>query len=211
MFTGIIEEIGVIKSIKNIGGGKRIAIQCTEILKDSKVDDSISVNGICQTIVKFDSKCFEFDSVEETLKKTTIKYWSENYKVNLERALKLSDRLGGHFVLGHVDTIGRISHIKDLTSSKLFEISYPSEYNKYVIPKGSITINGISLTIAESNESAFVVSIIPHTISKTTLKDIKIGDFVNLEFDIIGKYIEKLLQRNSSPNLTLDKLEEMGF
>lgn len=211
MFTGIIEEIGVIKSIKSIGSGKRITIECTEILKDSKVDDSISVNGICQTIVRIDNKCFEFDSVEETLKKTTIKYWTENYKVNLERALKLSDRLGGHFVLGHVDTVGRISNIRDLASSKLFEISYPSEYNKYVIPKGSITINGISLTIAESNERAFEVSIIPHTINKTTLKDIKIGDFVNLEFDVIGKYIEKLLKNNSSSNLTLDKLEEMGY
>lgn len=211
MFTGIVEEIGIIKSVKNIGGGKRITIQCKDILVDSKIDDSISINGICQTIVKINSNSFEFDSVEETIRKTTIKHWKENQKVNLERALKLSDRLGGHLVMGHVDTVGEIIYIKDLAYSRLYEISFPKEYSKYVIPQGSITVNGISLTVANCKDNTFTISIIPHTLIKTTIHNLNIGDFVNLEFDVLGKYVEKLLNNNSSNGLSLNRLEELGY
>ncbi len=211
MFTGIIEEIGTIKSITNIGGGRRISVQCRDILSDSKVDDSISVNGVCQTIVKMNSNSFEFDSVEETLKKTTIRHWKENQEVNLERALRLSDRLGGHLVMGHVDTVGEIVRIERREASTIYEISYPETFSKYIIPHGSVTINGTSLTIAEFNSSSMMVSIIPHTLSKTIIKDLRTGSEVNLEFDMIGKYVEKLLKGNNTSGLTLNKLEELGY
>lgn len=211
MFTGLIEEIGIIKTITNLGGGKWISVHCKNILADSKIDDSISVNGVCQTIIKMNNDSFEFDSVEETLKKTTIRFWKENQKVNLERALKLSDRLGGHFVMGHVDTTGEIIRIQKLSTSTIYEISYPESFSKYIIPHGSITVNGTSLTIAEFTSSTLTVSIIPHTLSKTIIFDLSSGDIVNLEFDMIGKYVEKLLKSSDASQLTFGKLEELGY
>ena len=211
MFTGLIEEIGIIKSINNVGGGKRITVECKEILSDTKVDDSISINGICQTVVKMNSNSFEFDSVEETIKKTTIRFWKENQEVNLERALKLSDRLGGHLVMGHVDTVGEVLRIKKLQSSVIYEVAFPESFSKYIIQHGSITINGTSLTIANHTSSTLEVSIIPHTLTKTLIKDLRTGDLVNLEFDMIGKYVEKLLGGKNSGGLTFNKLEELGY
>jgi riboflavin synthase len=211
MFTGLIEEIGIIKSIAVIGGGKRIVVECKEILSDTKVDDSISINGICQTVVKMNPNSFEFDSVEETIKKTTIRFWKENQKVNLERALKLSDRLGGHLVMGHVDTVGEIIRINKLQSSIIYEVAFPESFSKYIIQHGSITINGTSLTIANHTNTALEVSIIPHTLTKTLINDLRNGDQVNLEFDMIGKYVEKLLGGNNISGLTLNKLEELGY
>jgi riboflavin synthase len=211
MFTGLIEEIGIIKSIANTGGGKRISVQCKDIITDSKIDDSICVNGVCQTIVKMNTTSFEFDSVEETLKKTTIRFWKENQKVNLERALKLSDRLGGHLVMGHVDTTGEIIRIERLAASTIYEISYPNSFSKYIIQHGSVTVNGTSLTIADHSSSLLTVSIIPHTHSKTIINELSIGDVVNLEFDMIGKYVEKLLGASNSSGLTFNKLEELGY
>jgi len=178
MFTGLIEEIGIVKSIIKKGGGRRIAVECSFILPDSKVDDSISINGVCQTIVRMDDKTFEFDSVEETLKKTTIGSWKEGQKVNLERALRLSDRLGGHLVMGHIDTTGKVIRIENLTSSVVYEVSFPKEFAKYIIPHGSITINGTSLTIANHTDSSLTVAIIPHTLSRTIIKDLRVSDFV---------------------------------
>ena len=210
MFTGLIEEKGLVKSIVNKDGGKRITIECNDILSDIKIDDSISINGICQTVVKIGSSCFEVDAVEETLKKTTIRYWRNGQIVNLERALKFSDRLGGHLVLGHVDTVGEIIQIIKLESSTKYEILFPKEFSKYIIEHGSITINGISLTIAESHSTSLFVSIIPHTLSKTNISDLKNGDKVNLEFDVLGKYVEKLLYSKTS-DLTFDKLKNFGY
>jgi riboflavin synthase len=211
MFTGLIEEIGIIKSIAGVGGGKRIVVECKEILSDTKVDDSISINGICQTVVKMNANSFEFDSVEETIKKTTIPFWKENQKVNLERALKLSDRFGGHLVMGHVDTVGEIVRINKLQSSAIYEVDFPASFSKYIIQHGSITINGTSLTIANHTSTTLEVSIIPHTLTKTLIKDLRIGDKVNLEFDMIGKYVEKLLGGNNISGLTFNKLEELGY
>ncbi len=211
MFTGLVEEIGIIKSIQNTGGGKRISVECTHILNDSKIDDSISINGVCQTIVKMNSNSFEFDSVEETLKKTTIGFWKANQRVNLERALTLSSRLGGHIVMGHVDTTGIVNRIEKLSSSVLYEISYPEEFSKYVITHGSITIDGTSLTIANSQTGSLIVSIIPHTLSQTIITDLRNGDKVNLEFDVLGKYVEKLLTTKDRKGLTFDRLQELGY
>jgi riboflavin synthase len=212
MFTGLIEEIGIIKGINSFGGGKKISIQCKKILSDSKVDDSIAVNGVCQTITEMTNDMFEFVSVEETLKKTTIKNWQINRKVNLERALKLSDRLGGHLLLGHVDTPSTVINKTALNTSTIFEIKIPSGFSKYVIPKGSIAIDGISLTIADLKEHSFTVSVIPHTTDNTILKFLNTGDEVNLEFDIIGKYIERLICGDKKESgLTFEKLRELEY
>jgi riboflavin synthase len=210
MFTGLIEEKGLVKSIVEKSGGKRITIECKEILSDIKIDDSININGICQTVVKTGHNYFEVYAVEETLKKTTVRYWKKGQVVNLERALKISDRLGGHLVLGHVDTVGEIIQITELGSSVKYEVLFPKKFSKYIIEHGSIAINGISLTIAESHSTILVVSIIPHTLSKTNMIELRKKDKVNLEFDILGKYVEKLLY-NKTTNLTFEMLKELGY
>jgi riboflavin synthase len=210
MFTGLIEEIGLVKSIVDKGGGKRIIIECNNILSDIKIDVSVSINGICQTVVKTGNNFFEVDAVEETLKKTTIRYWRNGEPVNLERALKLSDRLGGHLVMGHVDTVGEIIQVTKLESSVKYEILFPEEFSKYIIEHGSIAVDGISLTIAEIHSTSLVVSVIPHTLSKTKMTELKKGDKDNLEFDMLGKYVEKLLSGKTN-GLTLDKLKELGY
>jgi riboflavin synthase len=212
MFTGLIEEIGSIGSIQSIGGGKKIKIDCQRILSDTKIDDSISINGTCQTVTDITEKYFEVVAVEETLRKTTMSNWRSGQKVNLERALKLSDRLGGHLLLGHVDDIGKIINISKLQTSIIYEIQFPVKFSKYAISKGSIAIDGISLTIAEFKNDSLKVSIIPHTLENTVIKHYKVGAEINLEFDLIGKYVERLtFQKDSSSGLTFEKLQELGY
>lgn len=197
MFTGIIEEIGTIKSINSIGQAKRIAIQSNKVISDIKVDDSVSVNGVCLTVVKINSSYIECESVEETLRKTTLKYLNSNQKVNLERALTLQSRIGGHLVQGHTDTTGTIKGIHSESLGKIFAISFPSEYKKYLIEVGSISVDGVSLTVSSFNSNSFELSIIPHTFNSTIFQYYKVGDYVNLEFDLIGKYVENFVKNKS--------------
>lgn len=215
MFTGIIEEIGIIESIKSIGGGIRIKISAPKSSRELKVNDSVAINGVCQTVVSKKKNSFEVEAVEETLKKTTLGSLQSQIKVNIELAMRLNERLGGHLVLGHVDAVGEITKIVKKKNSWLYQVKYPKELRKYTVPIGSIAIDGISLTIAESKGSSFIVSIIPHTMSNTIFPSYKIGIKVNLEFDIIGKYIE---QNDSNPNgykkksdLRETDLKEAGF
>ncbi len=210
MFTGLIEETGRIKSIRPEGGGYRIVVSATKITSDLNVDDSVAVNGVCQTVVACDSHSFEAVAVEETLRKTTLNRLRAGDSVNLERALRLSDRLGGHFVQGHIDCIGRIhSIVKERTAVNLW-VSFPNEFSKYIVNTGSICVNGVSLTSARVEGNRFMVAVIPHTWENTTFKTAKVGDAVNLEFDIIGKYLEKLVFENQknqkqSHSSSLDK------
>ena len=200
MFTGLIEEMGVVQTVRSSGQGKSITIKSSkEFLKDTKVDDSISVSGTCLTVVRKTGTSFTAEAVEETLKKTSIGSLKTGSKVNLERALRFSDRLGGHFVLGHIDTTGTITSIAKKTLSWLFEVEYDGKFQKYVIPVGSIAIDGISLTVAEKKEGKVVLSIIPHTMEKTTFGIKKVGDKVNIEFDYFGKYIAQfsIVQKSS--------------
>ena len=197
MFTGIIEEVGTIKSITSIGQAKRIAIHSNKVINDLKVDDSVSVNGVCLTVVKINSIYFECESVEETLRKTTLKYLKLSQKVNLERALTLQSRIGGHLVQGHTDTTGTIQGIRDESLGKIFTISFPSEYKKYLIEVGSITVDGVSLTVSSFNSNSFNISIIPHTFENTIFQFYRVGDYVNLEFDLIGKYVENFVKNKS--------------
>ena len=200
MFTGLIEEIGKVKSIKHEGGGYRIGVAVSKIGDDLKIDDSVSINGVCQTVVACDKTFFEVVAVEETLRKTNFNDLRAGDEVNLERALKLSDRLGGHIVQGHVDCTGKINSIQKERTGINVWISFPPEFSKYLVNTGSICVNGVSLTSARVEGDRFMVSIIPHTWENTTFRNVHSGQKVNLEFDILGKYTEKLLKQAGKQN-----------
>ena len=196
MFTGIVEEIGKVKSFD----GKRLVIECSVVLEDTKLGDSIAINGCCQTVVEMGSNYFSADVSSETLRIT--KGFKTGEKVNLERALTPQTRMGGHIVQGHIDGVAK--YLGDMR----FEI--PQELEKYVVYKGSICVNGVSLTVAKTDGNVFCVAIIPHTLENTNLKDLRTGDFVNIETDILGRYVEKFLSTQNN-NITEDFLKENGF
>ena len=195
MFTGLIEETGIVKSIRQKDGSVIFTIQGKKAVKSLHIDHSIAIEGVCLTVIKRTEKTFNVQAVEETLKKTTLGNIKAGSSVNLERPLLPSDRLGGHFVLGHVDGLGRVISLKALESSWIFWIQVPKKFSHYLIPVGSIAINGVSLTMAEVKVNSFAVSIIPHTMELTTFRLLKPGDIVNLEFDVLGKYVERLLRK----------------
>jgi len=214
MFTGIIEELGKIKSFELLSNSAKLTIECENILSDIKIGDSISVNGVCQTVIEFDSPSFSVMLSDETLKVTTFSYAKTGDFVNLERALTLNSRLGGHIVSGHIDCIGKLIKIEKLSDFYNLEFEIPLNQAKYVVYKGSITVNGISLTVANVNDNTFTVAIIPHTYDNTVLKYLKTGDSVNIETDILGKYVEKLLgfgDNKTKSNISMEFLKENGF
>ncbi len=195
MFTGLIEEVGTIISAVNDGDGRHFTIAAPHVTTDIHVDDSIAVNGCCLTVTHHDETTFSVTAVAETLRKTTLGTLHEGSRVNLERAVRLMDRLGGHMVQGHVDTTGTISDI--IHNDKGWEVwcTYPTSYAKWLIPVGSICMEGVSLTIAELSDERFKIAVIPHTLERTTLGGIAVGTAVNLEFDMIAKYITTHLER----------------
>ena len=212
MFTGLVEEIGKIKAISNLGGGKKITVSAKKIMDDLKIDDSVAINGACQTVVKLGLNEFDVVAVEETLRKTTLGKLKTGDEINLERAMKISDRLGGHIVQGHVDTTATVLSIEKENTGVLYWFSLPSEFSKYLVNSGSICINGVSLTTARVEQSKFCVAVIPHTVSVTTFKHLNNGSIVNLEFDILGKYIEKMMhtsqpKKNSALDIYIDQPE----
>jgi len=214
MFTGIIEEIGKIEKITPIAGGITIKIKAEKILEDVAVNDSICIDGVCLTVTKKDNETFWADAVGATLEKTTFIKIKADTSVNLERSVKLSDRLGGHLVQGHVNGVGTITEITKLGENYLLKIFIPDELDKYLIKEGSIAINGISLTIADLKSNEIPISIIPHTWQNTNLKDKKVNDKVNVEIDILAKYVEKLLTKvnnSSNKNITENWLKEIGY
>lgn len=218
MFTGIVEEMGKIKKIYRGSDSARLTIEGEKVLADVKLGDSIAVNGICLTVVVFNDRYFEVDVMAETLRKTNLAELKPGDRINLERALRVGDRLGGHIVSGHIDGVGVISGQRREDIAVLTEIKAPAEVMKYVVRKGSVAIDGISLTVADCTDEAFQVSLIPHTAMLTTLGYKKQGDRVNLESDIIGKYVERLLgftantgPPGKSPGLNLDFLAQNGF
>jgi riboflavin synthase len=213
MFTGIIQEKGKIVSARRVGGGVHLTISAPESCRELKVNDSVSVNGVCQTVIREAGGSFTVEAVEETLRKTTLGDLPDGSFVNIELPLRLSDRVGGHLVQGHVDCVGTIGTVEKKESSWLVAIDFPKEFKKYVIPVGSIAVDGVSLTVARVEGSRFVVSIIPHTLEKTTLSRAEAGRKVNLEFDLVGKYIEKLVEGGETPpsGLTADRLRSWGY
>jgi riboflavin synthase len=199
MFTGLVEETGIIGSIRRKGGSVVFTIQAKKVLQKLGIDHSIAVEGVCLTVIKRTAKTFDVQAVEETLKKTTLGDWRKKGLVNLERPLLPSDRLGGHFVLGHVDGLGKVTAVETRESSWIFWIRVPEKFSHHLVPVGSIAVNGVSLTMAEVKKNSFAVSIIPHTMEVTTFKSFKPGTLVNLEFDILGKYIERLFEVRGIP------------
>ena len=215
MFTGIIEEIGTVRSVVPDGGGIRLTIEAPRAASELRPNDSVSVNGVCQTVVARTGATLTMQAVEETLRKTTFGRLAAGSHVNLELPVRLNDRLGGHLVQGHVDCVGKISAVRPMESSRMITVEYPQEFARYVIPVGSIAIDGISLTIAARSGNTLTVSIIPHTLEKTTIAGAAAGMEVNLEFDVIGKYIERLLAEgkpgDALPAVTAEKLRAWGY
>lgn len=206
MFTGIIEEIGKISSITK----STITIKSKTVLEDAKLGDSIAVNGVCLTIVDLKKDEFTANVSEETFKITNFSELKSGDFVNLERALSLSSRLGGHIVTGHIDTVGEIVSIINKNEFYDLSVKFDKNFENYVVKKGSITINGISLTIADINNNSVSVAIIPHTFNNTILNTLKSKDSVNIEFDILAKYVEKNLSTKDN-SITMNFLEENGF
>ncbi len=216
MFSGIIEAVGKIQSIRSGSDGARIAVDAGPLLEGVKVGDSIAVNGACLTVVAFGGGAFESDVSPETLRLTNLGPLQTGDSVNLERALALGDRLGGHMVTGHIDGMGRIRSRRADGESIWLTVEAPPEVMRYVVHKGSVAVDGISLTVAACDEETFSIAIIPHTSDQTTLTDKRDGAAVNLEADLIGKYVEKLLSPHAAAGgkpggVSLGTLKEHGY
>ena len=197
MFTGLVEEKGILKEKIPTGDGFQFVIQANIIMKDLQIGSSVAVNGCCLTVVKIAGNTFAVDTIEETLNKTNLGVLKQGMNVNLERPLAAEARLGGHFVLGHIDTTGKVEDVKELSNSHWLTISFPEKFKQYLIYVGSVAIDGVSMTVAELIDNSFSVGIIPHTWKETVFADKKIGDTVNLEFDVLGKYVERIMESKS--------------
>lgn len=214
MFTGIIEEVGTVVSVKRGGQSSVIRVRASKILEDLHIGDSIAVNGVCLTAVTFDGQGFTADVMNETFERSTLERIRAGDPVNLERAMSAGGRFGGHMVAGHVDGTGTVMSIKQDANAVWFTVEAPPEIMRYCIKKGSVAMDGISLTIADIGTSWFQVSVIPHTLKQTVLGSKKQGDPVNLENDMIGKYVEKLLEPKTtaqSSGVTEQMLINAGF
>ncbi len=212
MFTGIIEEVGKVENIYRKSDSLKIDIEAIETVKNIDLGDSVCVNGVCLTVTFFDNRLFSADVSPETFNRTNLKFLKNGSYVNLEKSLTLSKPLGGHIVTGHVDATGKIVSIYKLNNFTEFLIEFPIELRKYIVEKGSIAINGISLTVNKIEGNKISLMIIPHTIEKTNLKNVNIGEVVNIEVDIIGKYVENMLKfGNRNKELNIDFLRKHGF
>ncbi|WP_210365805.1 riboflavin synthase [Bacillus sp. REN3] len=215
MFTGIIEEIGSISNIQHTGESFVLSIEATKVLADVRLGDSIAVNGVCLTVTSFTKNRFTVDVMPETVKATSLKDVKRGSKVNLERAMAAGGRFGGHFVAGHVDGVGVIKSKKKLENAVYYEIEAEQELLKYIILKGSVAVDGTSLTVFGVSEGSFTLSLIPHTLAETVLGFKEPGDIVNIECDMIGKYVGHFLDNQAAARkgstITAQFLEENGF
>ncbi|GGZ94255.1 riboflavin synthase [Ignatzschineria ureiclastica] len=210
MFTGIIEERGEITQINHQQHRSYLTFRASKVLEDVKLGDSIAVNGVCLTVTQFDNHSFQADLMPETIKRTGFHRYQRGTKVNLERALRVGDRLGGHMVSGHIDGEAKLSRIDDLGDIHELTFVLQNAHEGLLIPKGSIAIDGISLTLISVAEREFKVGIIPHTFAETNLAELKIGGYVNIEFDLVGKYIKAQHQAERS-QLNYQTLSHWGY
>ena len=214
LFTGLVEELGKVKKLELLKDSARLSIEADKVLIDAQVGDSIAVNGVCLTVTEINQGYFSVDIMHETLTKTNLHELKNFSKVNLERALQLNTRLGGHLVSGHVDGIGTIASINNIGIANVFKISALPAITSFLIPKGSIAIDGISLTLVDVGNDYLTISLIPHTFTYTTLGFKSIGATVNLETDIIGKYVAKFMNMGkdtTKDNISMDFLAKHGF
>ena len=214
MFTGLVEEVGTLKSVKRGGGSCVLTVECSRVLEGSRVGDSIAVNGVCLTVTSMGGTYFTADAMPETLDRSSLGRLPSGSPVNLERAMPADGRFGGHIVSGHIDGMGTVMSITPDENAVWYRIGAEPKLLRYIVEKGSITVDGISLTVAATDGESFSVSIIPHTQKETALRSLRRGSAVNLETDIIGKYVEKLMQpepESKQGGLTEDFLRENGF
>lgn len=200
MFTGIVTALGKVTQIDVLESCHRLVIQTDLDLSDGQLGESIAVNGCCLTVVELLEQGFAVDVAHESLQVTTLGALKVGDPVNLERALRVSDRLGGHWVQGHVDAVGQVKGRTSFPQGELWVIAFPNEWARYLVPKGSITVNGVSLTVNSIVQETFELFLIPHTLQHTTFAFLNIGDAVNLEFDILGKYMERLMTTGAIPS-----------
>ena len=213
MFTGLVQEIGHLRTIDKKGNFQRLQVEATSIMEFLSIGDSVAINGVCQTIVDLGQDRFSVECVAETLARTTLSTVEIGQPVNLEPALRLSDRLGGHFVQGHIDDVGYLQTITEKNNEWSIHVSAPLPLLRYIATKGSIAIDGISLTVAYVNSEGFTVSVIPHTFNNTVMRYRKVGDSVNLEVDLIARYLDQLVSKANRPDskLTLENLRQIGY
>jgi len=214
LFTGIIQEVGNFKRKVKENNKYKLEIEVNKFLEDVSKGDSIAVNGVCLTVVDLNSNSFTVDVMPETVKSTNLDQLTKNSKVNLEKSLQPNSFMGGHIVSGHVDGVGILKSVKDEKNAKIFTFKITENISKYLVDKGSVALNGISLTIMDYSKENLIVSIIPETIKSTNLKYLNIGDEVNIETDIIGKYVNKFLNENKENNkkaVNKNMLKENGF
>ncbi len=210
MFTGIIQEIGIINSAISSGGNLAIEVEAPKTSPLLEIGASVSINGACQTVVSGNERIFKVEAIKETLTRTNLGELKNGSHVNLEVPLSLNDLLHGHLVQGHVDCASKIIGIRPTDGSTLLTFEYPDEYSKYIIEKGSIAIDGVSLTVVEVRPGTFSVSVIPHTMANTVFRYKKAGDTVNLEYDMLAKYVEKMITPDRG-RITMEFLKEHGF
>jgi len=214
MFTGLIEDVGKVAAIGRIGDGARLQVSTGLLLDEIRLGDSVAVNGVCLTVVKKSAGTLFFDVSPESMDRTTFKLLRPGSFVNLERALRVGDRLGGHLVSGHVDCVALVRDRREVSGNYLFSFQLPARHARYLIEKGSVAVDGISLTVNTVSDDGFSVNIIPHTAECTTLRHRKAGDEVNIETDVIGKYVERLLSGRKEPGkegVSLELLAKSGF
>ncbi|KZR58737.1 riboflavin synthase [Pseudobacillus badius] len=214
MFTGIIEEIGMIEEVLAQNKSMQLIITAHKVLEDVRLGDSIAVNGVCLTVTSFTSERFTVDVMPETFRDTSLSRLSRGSKVNLERAMAANGRFGGHFVSGHIDGVGVITGKKRVENALYIDIQYSAELSPYLMPKGSIALDGTSLTLFYVSEKELTISLIPHTQEETILAEKAIGDLVNIECDMLAKYVERMLSRKAekpASNVTMDLLQKHGF
>lgn len=210
MFTGIIEEVGCVRSLRRGAKSFTLEVEASKVMEGTQIGDSIATNGVCLTVTSLTGRGFTADVMPETVSRTALGELVAGSPVNLERALQLQTRLGGHIVSGHIDGTGRIANRRQDDTALWLTVECDSKMLRYVIEKGSVTLQGVSLTVARVDERSFAVSLIPHTQAATTLHEAKVGDLVNIENDIIAKYVEKLLGHTPDESI-FDKMARCGF
>lgn len=211
MFTGLIETTGIIREIKYRGNYSILRVASALPAGEIKLGESIACDGACLTVMDINKDCFTVEASQETVSRTILDRYKVGTRINIERSLKAGDRMGGHFVSGHIDDTGVVDYLKPLGESWALAVNFSPEYDIYVVEKGSIALNGLSLTVNRYRSGWLVVNLIPHTVSVTTVGGLKTGDRVNMEFDLIGKYIAKFINRGKKNGVTKDLLEESGW